>query len=96
MREATAIRIPADGALPQLARLLDVDAVRQAIAPMLADDRGIAGIRVTYIRYRPRKRVLVGYEVGPRRSSSSRRPPPIGALPRGSRVERASHSPKSP
>ena len=63
MREATAIRIPADDALPQLARLLDVDAVRQAIAPMLADDRGIAGIRVTYIRYRPRKRVLVGYEV---------------------------------
>ena len=63
MSEATAIRIPADDALPQLARLLDVDAVHRAVAPMLADGRTIAGSRVTYVRYRPRKRVLVGYEV---------------------------------
>ena len=30
---------------------------------MLADGRTIVGLRFTYVRYRPRKRVLVRYEV---------------------------------
>jgi hypothetical protein len=56
-------RIPEDKALPQIERLLDVDAVAPVLERMLGDDREITSLRIAYVRYRPAKRLLVVYEL---------------------------------
>jgi hypothetical protein len=58
-----AIKIPDDKALPQIERLLDADAVVPALERTLGRDPGISSVRITYVRYRPAKRLLVVYEL---------------------------------
>ena len=57
------IRIPDDKALPQIERLLDVDAISPILERMLGDDRRVSSVSVAYVRYRPAKRLLVLYEL---------------------------------
>ena len=56
-------RPPHDEALPQLAQLLDGEAVRPLLERSFGEPGSLGAVRVAYVRYRPRKRVLVAYEV---------------------------------
>jgi Phosphotransferase enzyme family len=55
--------IPDDKALPQMPRLLDVEAMAPVLEGMLEEESTLAGVRISYLRYRPGRRLLVCYEV---------------------------------
>jgi hypothetical protein len=54
--------LPKDEALPQLAQLLDGEAMAPVLAGML-DDATPPTVRIDYLRYRPGRRLVVCYEV---------------------------------
>ena len=54
--------LPKDEALPQLAQLLDGEAMAPVLAGML-DDPTPPTVRIDYLRYRPGRRLVVCYEV---------------------------------
>jgi hypothetical protein len=54
--------LPKDEALPQLAQLLDGEAMAPVLAAML-DDATPPTVRIDYLRYRPGRRLVVCYEV---------------------------------
>jgi len=54
--------IPDDKALPQMPRLLDVEAMAPVLEGML-EESTLAAVRISYLRYRPGRRLLVCYEV---------------------------------
>jgi len=55
--------IPEDKALPQMPRLLDVEAMAPVLEGMLEQESTLAAVRISYLRYRPGRRLLVCYEV---------------------------------
>jgi hypothetical protein len=55
--------IPADPALPQLATMLDPEAMQDTLATLLGPGRALDDVRIAYVRYRPGARVLVRYAV---------------------------------
>jgi hypothetical protein len=55
--------VPEDKALPQLGRLLDAEAMAPVLGRMLDGSSAPDAIRVSYVRYRPGRRLLVSYEV---------------------------------
>ena len=54
--------IPDDKALPQMPRLLDVETMAPVLEGML-EESTLAAVRISYLRYRPGRRLLVCYEV---------------------------------
>jgi hypothetical protein len=55
--------IPEDTALPQMRRLLDVDAMAPILEQMLDEGSAVGTVRIRYLRYKPGKRLHVCYEV---------------------------------
>ena len=55
--------IPADPALPQMQSLLDAELMRGVLARSLAPGQPEPAVRIGYLRYRPGRSLLVGYEV---------------------------------
>jgi hypothetical protein len=55
--------IPEDKALPQMGRLLNAEAMAPVLGRLLEDEWAVASVRISYLRYRPGKRLLVCYEV---------------------------------
>jgi ATP-binding cassette subfamily B protein len=55
---------PPDPALPQLERLLDPDEMAPVLRRSLGRDTAHLDVRVRYLRYRPRKNLVVHYDVG--------------------------------
>ncbi|MET0512698.1 MAG: phosphotransferase [Thermoleophilaceae bacterium] len=54
--------IPEDKALPQMPRMLDVEAMAPVLEGML-EESTVAAVRISYLRYRPGRRLLVCYDV---------------------------------
>jgi hypothetical protein len=59
----TAPPIPRDDAIPQLALLLDVEAMTPLLQRSLGPDQSISATEIRYLHYRPARNVLVHYEV---------------------------------
>jgi len=57
------VAIPADEGLPQIAVLLDADAMALTLARSLGRDQPLAPVDVRYLRYRPGKNLCVHYAV---------------------------------
>jgi hypothetical protein len=55
--------IPHDDDVPQLAVLLDVDAIMPVLQRSLGPDSSISATKIRYLHYRPRRNVLVHYDV---------------------------------
>jgi thiamine kinase-like enzyme len=55
--------IPRDDGLPQIAQLLDPDAMGSSLARSLGRADALAGVEIRYLRYRPGKNLVVHYEV---------------------------------
>jgi hypothetical protein len=56
--------VPVDAALPRLPVLLDPDAVAPFLHRSLGPDAPFPDVRVHHVRYRPRKNIVVRYDVG--------------------------------
>lgn len=56
-------QIPRDRALPQMPRLLDVEAMAPVLARSLGQNGAISAIRIGYLRYKPTRSLSVRYEV---------------------------------
>lgn len=54
--------IPPDAALPQLRSLLDCDRMRGILGRLFDPDAPVPTVRIGFVRYRPGKSVVVGYE----------------------------------
>lgn len=59
----TTVALPRDPALPQLARLLDAEAMSPVLERSLGSDARIDAVRVGYVSYDPGDTVLVQYEL---------------------------------
>jgi thiamine kinase-like enzyme len=55
--------IPEDEKLPQIAQILDTDAMASFLARSLDRDESLEGVRIRYLRYRYGKNLVVHYEV---------------------------------
>ncbi len=53
---------PPDAALPQMHRLLDREEMRSALERSLGWDAEVADVRIRYLRYKPRKDLVVHYD----------------------------------
>ena len=54
---------PPDGALPQMPRLLDVEEMAAVFRRSLGEGASLPEVRVRYLRYKPRKDLVVHYDV---------------------------------
>jgi hypothetical protein len=61
--ENVRVAIPRDEGLPQIAVLLDADAMALTLARSLGRERPLGPVDVRYIRYRPGKNLCVHYAV---------------------------------
>ena len=55
--------LPRDEALPQMPRLLDAEAMAPVLERLLDGESALSAVRVSYLRYRPGKRLFVCYDV---------------------------------
>ena len=55
--------IPEDEKLPQIAQILDTDAMASFLARSLDRDESLDSVRIRYLRYRYGKNLVVHYEV---------------------------------
>jgi hypothetical protein len=60
---ASVAEIAPDTTLPQLASLLDPDLMSGILGRSLRPDLRAPGVRISYVRYRPTKSLVVGYDV---------------------------------